>query len=64
MSKQQIIEAIRQHNRTANQELLTTFDEHTLENYLKRLTLINGRRGRASVWVRQPDTTSIVTRRH
>ena len=62
MSKQQMIEAIRQHNRSANTEFLVSFDEQTLASYLRRLTTIQGRRGRMSVWVREGDTPAIVTR--
>jgi len=64
MSKQQIIEAIRQYNRTANQDFLTTFDAQILESYLRRLTFIQGRRGPSSIWVRQGDTSAVVTRVH
>ncbi len=64
MSKLQIIEAIRNRNRTANQEFLISFDERALANYLERLTTINGQRGRGSRWVRQGDTPAVVTRMH
>jgi ABC-type transporter MlaC component len=64
MNKQQMIEAIRNRNRTAGEDFLTTFDENALRSYLDRLTNIQGRRGKTSIWVRPGDTTSIVTRLH
>lgn len=63
MSKQQMIEAIRQRNRTAGQEFLVHFKEDALASYLKRLDLA-GVRGRHSAWVREGDTPAIVTRIH
>lgn len=62
MSKQQMIDAIRQHNRSAEAEFLIEFNEVALKNYLERLTTIHGRRGRASVWVRTGETPAVVTR--
>ncbi len=62
MSKHQIIEAIRQHNRSATEEFLALFDEQALQSYLRRLTTLLGHRGRDSVWVRQGDTPAVVTR--
>jgi hypothetical protein len=62
MSKQQMIEAIREHNRSAPDAFLVSFNERALESYLRRLTTIQGRRGRASVWVREAETPAIVTR--
>ncbi len=53
MSKHEMIEAIRAHNRSAHYEFLNDFDETDLRTYLRRLTKLNGRRGRDSVWVRQ-----------
>ncbi|MEM0915129.1 MAG: hypothetical protein AAGK09_11035 [Planctomycetota bacterium] len=55
MTKQQMIDAIRERNRTASVEYLTSFDEDDLKTYLTRLTDLIGRRGRSSVWTR--DTT-------
>jgi hypothetical protein len=52
MTKPQMIDAIRQRNRSASVEYLTTFDEDDLKSYLARLTDLIGRRGRASVWTR------------
>ncbi len=62
MSKQQMIEAIRQHNRSAPDTFLVAFEERALESYLRRLTTVQGRRGRGSVWVREAETPAIVTR--
>jgi hypothetical protein len=63
MSKEQMIDAIRQRNRTAGAEFLVHFKEDVLASYLKRLDL-SGRRGRQSAWVREGDTPAIVTRIH
>ena len=62
MSKQQMIEAIREHNRSAPDTFLVHFNEKALQSYLRRLTTVRGCRGRASVWVREGDTPAIVTR--
>lgn len=64
MSKQNVIEQIRALNRSAPQEFLVSFNERTLETYLKRLSLARGGRGRSSVWVRQSDKPAVVTRTH
>ncbi|MBI1335967.1 MAG: hypothetical protein GC164_03285 [Phycisphaera sp.] len=64
MSKHQMIEMIRQQNRSAPVEFLLGFDETQLQTYLQRLTDVHGHRGRTSVWVRQGVTRSIVTRMH
>lgn len=53
MSKQQMIEQIQLSTRGAKAEFLATFDEQTLQTYLRRLTTVLGHRGRGSVWVRQ-----------
>lgn len=60
MSKQQIIEAIRQHNRSAEVDFLISFDEQVLQTYLQRLRTLVG--GRGSVWVRRGETSAVVTR--
>lgn len=62
LSKHQMIEAIRQRNRSASAEFLVRFDERTLEMYLQRLTQVLGHRGRRSVWVRPDVSPAIVTR--
>lgn len=53
MSKNEMIEQIRRHNRSASDEFLCSFDEQVLADYLDRLMRLVGRRGRRSVWVRQ-----------
>ena len=55
MSRQQLIEAIRERNHTAAEAFLTTFADGELKTYLRRLTEIQGRRGRGSVWIREID---------
>ena len=62
MNKQEMIEQIRSRNRSASVEFLVHFDEQALTSYLNRLTRINGRRGRDSVWVREGDSPAVVTR--
>lgn len=62
MSKQEMIEQIRERNRSASVEFLVHFDEQALTSYLNRLTRINGRRGRDSVWVRDGLSRAVVTR--
>lgn len=52
MSKQEIICAIQNENRSAASAFLDLFDEESLRRYLTRLTCVQGRRGRDSVWVR------------
>jgi hypothetical protein len=62
MSKQQLIEQIRQMNRSATENLLVQFDQAALENYLKRLSLAATGRGRSSRWVRNTASPAVVTR--
>lgn len=64
MTKQELIRAIRQINRTADPDYLASFDERDLEIYLQRLTHLLGRRGRQSIWVRPGDTHAVVTLEH
>lgn len=62
MSKSQLIDAIREQNRTATAEFLAVFDEDALSNYLNHLNYRHGPRGSQAVWVRPKDTAAIVTR--
>jgi len=62
MSKTQLIEAIREQNRSASPDFLTRFDEAALNSYLDHLNYRHGPRGEQSVWVRPKDTPAIVTR--
>lgn len=62
MSKNQLIDAIQEQNRTAKTEFLATFDEEALSTYLNHLNYRRGPRGPQSIWVRPKDTAAIVTR--
>ncbi|MHB1157946.1 MAG: peptidoglycan binding domain-containing protein [Phycisphaerales bacterium] len=64
MSKQQLIEAIRQFNRSVTQEFLITFNEEALNQYLHHLKYRVEPRNPQNVWVRAGDTAAIVTRMH
>ena len=59
MSKQHIVEQIRELNRTAPQEYLITFNERALQEYLQRLSLP---RGRGGICVRRNDHSAVATR--
>lgn len=60
MSKQQVIEQIRQTNRGVKAEFLAGFDEAELNRYLRRLTEVLGHRGPGSVWVREANSPAVV----
>ncbi len=62
MSKSEVIEQIRQLNRSAAPDFLVSFRPQALEEYLRRLSLARSGRGRASVWVRPGDCSASVTR--
>lgn len=62
MSKQQMIEQIRERNRSASNEFLVKFDEEALRTYLRRLSTLQGNRGRSSVWVRTGISPASMTR--
>lgn len=62
MSKQQLIEAIQEHNRSATQDFLFGFDEAALSNYLSHLVYRTRPRGTAARWIRPTETHAIVTR--
>ena len=62
MSKEQMISAIRERNRSATSEYLDHFDETALQTYLDRLTRVLGHRGPQSVWVRNTTERCIVSR--
>lgn len=57
-----MIEAIRQHNRSATSDFLVHFDEQTLDSYLRRLTTLHDRRGKGTAWVRQSVKPAVTTR--
>ncbi|QQE10105.1 hypothetical protein JD969_11320 [Planctomycetota bacterium] len=62
MSKEQMIQAIRNRNRTAKPEYLGDFTESDLQQYLMRLTSVHGRRGRNSRWIRNTTSPAVITR--
>lgn len=62
MSKQQMIEAIRQVNRSASDVFLDAFEQPQLDRYLRRLCEVHNHRGSTSRWVREPETPAIVSR--
>lgn len=64
MSKQQLIDEIRIHNRSAQDSFLVTFDQQVLETYLRRLQTVQNTRGPKSVWVREGDSPAVITRVH
>lgn len=59
MSKHEMIDAIRQHNRTASVPFLMTFNDADLATYLRRLSLTNQR---GSAWVRESSEPAITVR--
>lgn len=61
MNKQQLIEAIRQYNRSAKDAFLLSFNHQVLETYLRRLQTAHDQRGPASVWVRQTASPALIT---
>jgi hypothetical protein len=64
MKKEQLIEAIRNFNRSVQHEFLSGFPECELESYLRRLQQLLDHRGPGSVWVREGDTHAVVTSQH
>ena len=62
LDKMQIIEAIRQINRSAKLEWLGRFDAVALRRYLEHLQLTEEPRGRNSRWIRRDDSPAIMTR--
>ncbi|MEM1445629.1 MAG: hypothetical protein AAGF84_06205 [Planctomycetota bacterium] len=53
MTKLELIERIRTHNRSAREDFLARFTEPALVAYLGRLDRLSNRRGDASRWVRR-----------
>ncbi|MEM8782390.1 MAG: hypothetical protein AAGE65_05970 [Planctomycetota bacterium] len=53
MTKPELIERIRTHNRSADEGFLARFSEPALIAYLGRLDRLSNRRGDASRWVRR-----------
>lgn len=60
MSKPQVIEAICQHNRSADANFLIRFEERELRAYLDRLVRLRSSRGRQSVWVRDTAAPAVI----
>lgn len=54
MSKEQLIEAIREHNPSARSEFLLHFKLDDLQGYFRRLTTLHDHRGPQSIW-RRPE---------
>ncbi|MHC4414552.1 MAG: hypothetical protein ACYS0G_04640 [Planctomycetota bacterium] len=63
ISKNQIIDAIQQLNRSAGRDWLDMFAASALRRYLDHLQVTLEPRGRGSVWIRHGDTPAIITRR-
>ena len=61
MSRDELIHAIRDHNRTATHEFLCGFDDPALSHYLNHLQIGRKPRGLASCWIRIPETPAVVT---
>lgn len=59
ISKQALIETIREQNPTAGTEFLTRFDVTALENYLSHLSFRTTPRSADGAWVRTPQTPAI-----
>lgn len=59
MSKHEMIDAIRRHNRTANVPFLMTFSDADLSTYLRRLSLIDQR---GAAWVREGSEPAVTVR--
>ena len=62
MSKHELIERIRQINRSAPTDFLVHFEPKALEDYLSRLSLPLHGRGPRSVWVRTGNHPAVCTR--
>lgn len=60
MSKQQLIEAIRQQNRSASEAFLVSFDESALNDYLNHLDFSKGPRNDRAIWIRTGETAAVV----
>jgi hypothetical protein len=64
MGKEELIQAIRTHNRSASSQFLVNFDEPALHSYLQHLKYTSQPRGGSHIWVRAGETHSVVTRSH
>jgi hypothetical protein len=59
-SKNELIDRIRQINRTADPQWLERFDDSSLVDYLEHLQLLMEPRGRTSVWRRRAESRAAV----
>jgi|JI10StandDraft_1071094.scaffolds.fasta_scaffold715318_2 hypothetical protein len=59
-SKNELIDRIRQINRSADRTWLERFDDRSLFDYLEHLQLLMEPRGRRSVWRRRGESTAAV----
>jgi hypothetical protein len=62
LTKNQIISAIQQVNRTVSTDWLAGFDASSLMRYLDHLQMTLEPRGRESTWMRPGETRAVVTR--
>jgi hypothetical protein len=62
LSKEHVIQAIQQINRSARQEWLALFDVSALRRYLDHLQRTLEPRGGHSIWIRPNETSAVVTR--
>lgn len=62
LSKEQIIAAIQQINRSARTDWLSRFDAQALQRYLDHLEQTLEPRGAHSFWIRGDETPAIITR--
>ncbi len=62
-TKAQLIDGILQLNPTARHDWLDRFDTAALHRYLNHLLHAYEPRGRDSFWIRDAETTAVVTRR-
>lgn len=63
LCKKQLIEAILELNPSAARRWLESFDTPALRRYLKRLRYVERPRGHGSYWVRDAETTAVVSRK-
>jgi hypothetical protein len=62
LTKEHLIKAIQQINRSARAEWLALFDTSALQRYLDHLEQALEPRGGHSIWVRPRETPAVVTR--
>ncbi len=61
-SKHELIDRIRQINRSADTRWLEAFDQSALFNYFEHLQVLMEPRGRSSIWRRRAETPAVVAR--